>query len=124
MTTWRATYRPGSGFLFVSGERLLFIDDADHPDCSTLLAAAESGRPLQSLASEATDAASALPSFVFLQQRGELEGMASGSIQVAIADGETSAISDPRGSAMAPDLRIAFRRRVVGRRGRRFAVDR
>ena len=99
MTSRRATYRPGSGLLFVTGDRLLFMDDAEHPARSTLLAAAASDRPMRSLAAALTDAASAVPPFVFLQQREELEGMAGGSIEVAIAGSETSVIGDHAGAS-------------------------
>ena len=97
MTTRRAAYRPGSGLLFVTGDRLLFIDDAEHAACATLFAAAASDRPLRSLAAAVTDAASAIPPFVFLHQRGELEGMAVGSIEVAVADYEPSVIDGRSG---------------------------
>ena len=92
-------YGPGSGLLFVTGDHLFFIDDAEHPARSTLLAAAASDRPMRSLAAAVTDAASAVPPFVFLQQREELEGMAGGSIEVAIAGSETSVIGDHAGAS-------------------------
>ena len=104
MTTRRAAYRPGSGLLFVTDDRLLFIEDAGHPARAALFAAAASDCPLHSMAAAIAAAASAVPPLVFLQQRGELDGMAVGSIEVAV-DGSETSVTD--GDAEVPWSQIS-----------------
>ena len=92
MPTRRATYRPGNGLLFVARDRLLFLAVAEHAAVPALTAAVQGDCALRSLATAVVSANSEVPPFVFVQHGDDLEGMVVGSIELVLADPESSLV--------------------------------
>ena len=93
----RAEYCQGTGRLWVSGDRLLYVSIADHPLVEALERAAGGERPTRAVAAVVIAAGFDVPPFVFAEEGDTLQGIVCGEMQVRVDDGEGMVIDGAQG---------------------------
>ena len=93
----RAEYCQGTGRLWVSGERLLYVSIADHPLVEALERAAGGERPTRAVAAVVIAAGFDVPPFVFAEEGDTLQGIVCGEMQVRVDDAEGMVIDGAQG---------------------------
>ena len=93
----RSEYCQGTGRLWVSGDRLLYVSIADHPLVEALERAARGERPTRAVASVVIAAGFNVPPFVFAEEGDTLQGIVFGEVQVGVDDAEGMVIDGAQG---------------------------